>query len=395
MSQNRTPSDAELDVLKAFWRDGDLSAREVQDRIGGRPGLDRIDDPHGAGADADQGPAQPSRRPRYGRLFDAPAQGGGDRWPDASSGGHAGDRRGASRRRLFRQPDSGCRRHRRPRCGAERHGMDRRTRHEPGRADRPFAGGSIAVAVLAGLAATGFERLCADPGLRERVWALALYLPVLPPVVVGGRAADARAGPSRPVATGPPRSSSAAPDSSCVVDPVAAGPSPDWGLVAGFALGLAVVLSAVAARFAGAGATARLRRLVARAVPAAAEASGCGCGGGAAARRSPSPRSAPRPRGPDALLTGLSRPLLILPDVLWPRAPDSPAARAVIAHELAHLKRGDHRAVWLEEGLLALLAVNPVLPLIRARRAAAREEACDAVALTGAEPPRVAPMPRA
>ncbi len=34
MSQNPTPSDAELDVLKAFWRDGDLSAREVQDRIG-------------------------------------------------------------------------------------------------------------------------------------------------------------------------------------------------------------------------------------------------------------------------------------------------------------------------------------------------------------------------
>ena len=30
-----SPSDAELDVLKAFWRDGDLSAREVQDRIGG------------------------------------------------------------------------------------------------------------------------------------------------------------------------------------------------------------------------------------------------------------------------------------------------------------------------------------------------------------------------
>jgi BlaI family transcriptional regulator, penicillinase repressor len=34
VSQNPTPSDAELDVLKAFWRDGDLSAREVQDRIG-------------------------------------------------------------------------------------------------------------------------------------------------------------------------------------------------------------------------------------------------------------------------------------------------------------------------------------------------------------------------
>lgn len=29
-----SPSESELDVLKAFWRDGDLSAREVQDRIG-------------------------------------------------------------------------------------------------------------------------------------------------------------------------------------------------------------------------------------------------------------------------------------------------------------------------------------------------------------------------
>lgn len=33
-----SPSDAELDVLKAFWRDGDLSAREVQDRVGGNLG---------------------------------------------------------------------------------------------------------------------------------------------------------------------------------------------------------------------------------------------------------------------------------------------------------------------------------------------------------------------
>ena len=29
-----SPSESELDVLKAFWRDGDLSAREVQNRIG-------------------------------------------------------------------------------------------------------------------------------------------------------------------------------------------------------------------------------------------------------------------------------------------------------------------------------------------------------------------------
>lgn len=30
-----TPTDAELEVLKCFWRDGDLSSREVHDRIGG------------------------------------------------------------------------------------------------------------------------------------------------------------------------------------------------------------------------------------------------------------------------------------------------------------------------------------------------------------------------
>ena len=33
MSQPIVPTDAELDVLKAFWRDGPLSAREVQTRI--------------------------------------------------------------------------------------------------------------------------------------------------------------------------------------------------------------------------------------------------------------------------------------------------------------------------------------------------------------------------
>ena len=38
MSQPSAPSDAELSVLKCFWRDGDLSAREVQDRIGAEQG---------------------------------------------------------------------------------------------------------------------------------------------------------------------------------------------------------------------------------------------------------------------------------------------------------------------------------------------------------------------
>ena len=32
-TETPTPTDAELEVLKCFWRDGDLSSREVHDRI--------------------------------------------------------------------------------------------------------------------------------------------------------------------------------------------------------------------------------------------------------------------------------------------------------------------------------------------------------------------------
>lgn len=31
-----TPSDAELEILKCFWREGDLSARELQNRVAGQ-----------------------------------------------------------------------------------------------------------------------------------------------------------------------------------------------------------------------------------------------------------------------------------------------------------------------------------------------------------------------
>ena len=35
MAEPTAPSESELDILKCFWRDGDLSAREVQSRIAG------------------------------------------------------------------------------------------------------------------------------------------------------------------------------------------------------------------------------------------------------------------------------------------------------------------------------------------------------------------------
>lgn len=98
---------------------------------------------------------------------------------------------------------------------------------------------------------------------------------------------------------------------------------------------------------------------------------------------------APRVRlgetGGDVLLAGLIRPVLVMSRTLE-EAPGAAVTHAVIRHELAHLKRGDHRVIWLEEAVLTLLAANPVLPWIRVRRSAAREEACDALALKGSRP---------
>ena len=83
----------------------------------------------------------------------------------------------------------------------------------------------------------------------------------------------------------------------------------------------------------------------------------------------------------EPLLAGLRAARLVLPTAL---RGDAAVRRAVITHELAHLKRGDHRALWVEEAALTLLAFNPLALLLRARRSAAREEACDALALNGA-----------
>lgn len=245
-------------------------------------------------------------------------------------------------------------------------------------------GASIAVAALAGLMAASLERLCADPALRERVWAVALYLPVLPPLVIGGvllTPAPVRVMPVTPL---PHEVIFSGPVDPVVVDPVALAFAPDWGLIAGIALGLALVLSV--ARLASLVRRAvRLHRLVAGAMEVPAETvAAVARAAGEIGVTAPLIRTSAH--SPDALLTGLVRPRLILLAPLA-GAPDSPAANAVIRHELAHLKRGDHRAVWMEEGLLALLAFNLVLPLIRGHRAAAREEACDALALAGADAP--------
>lgn len=240
---------------------------------------------------------------------------------------------------------------------------------------------SVAVAGIAASAAAGLERLSSDAALRERAWGWALGLSALPPVLVAGLTS---APPSALPAVALPayvEAARAVSTGAAEAAPVASGVAMDGGLAATVVL----VLAALAAVIRGLTLTrraVRLRRLIEKAAPASA-----------AVREAVAETArtmgvvAPEVRitagGSEALLTGWARPVLLLPADLA-QAPGATAARVVIAHELAHLKRGDHRAVWVQEIVLTLLAVNPVLRLIGVRRAAAREEACDALVLKGA-----------
>ncbi|HLO41202.1 MAG TPA: M56 family metallopeptidase, partial [Phycisphaerales bacterium] len=71
------------------------------------------------------------------------------------------------------------------------------------------------------------------------------------------------------------------------------------------------------------------------------------------------------------------RPKLILPSGLW-RTLDDASRRAVVAHELAHLRRGDHRVCWVEGLIGALYWWHPVVWWARWRMRDAAEASCDA-----------------
>jgi len=241
---------------------------------------------------------------------------------------------------------------------------------------------SVVVAGLGWAGGRGVERMSADPRLRDGVWAAALALPALPPLAVGLMLLTPA--PVReislvtgrlPAALAPaPVASAVAPSQALALDPT---------MAAWVVLGVAVLLTAVRLTTLSLRAG-RLLRIIRQAeapdptVTAMVES---------AARDLAirAPRVGVSPTASEALLASLGRVRLILPIGLG-QAREAEAAGAVIAHELAHLKRGDHRAVWMEEALLVALAFNPLLPVLRARRAAAREEACDALALEQAAP---------
>lgn len=245
----------------------------------------------------------------------------------------------------------------------------------------------LAVSVVASIltAGTGWavgrvlEQRIADPTLRERIWAAALYLPALPVLIVSALLLL----PARVI-----RVSETAADAAPVAPIETPSATMAFSLADGLqdaalaVLVLALILFLVRALQTGIRLLS-LRRLMRATVPASPQLR---AHVESLARRSgvAAPEVRVAPTGAEAFLTGLRKPVLVLPAAVAD-APDQPATAAVCAHELAHLRRGDHRALWAEELLLAVLAINPLLGDVRRRRAAAREEACDALALAGAD----------
>jgi TonB family protein len=236
---------------------------------------------------------------------------------------------------------------------------------------------SLVLASLAYGLARLVEVTASDPTLRERAWAIALYAPALPVLLIAIAL----------VAPAPVWMNTAGSDASSfstvveVLSSQRASAAPIGEPLAFGALILAGLLAAVrAARLAIR--AVRLDRLVRSTEPVSADTRRIVED---VARRQfvAAPAVRVRRGGSETLVAGLRRPVLILPDRLIASAPPH-ALSAVCAHEIAHLKRGDHRTLWTEEVLLTILAFNPVLGLIRDHRAAAREEACDAVALAQA-----------
>lgn len=93
-------------------------------------------------------------------------------------------------------------------------------------------------------------------------------------------------------------------------------------------------------------------------------------------RRAPRARREPGGRSP--FVTGLCRPVLVVPDWLDLA---QPTGRAAIFHEIGHLRRRDLWFAAVETAASIVFWFWPVVTVVRARLAGAREMACDAWAV--------------
>ena len=253
---------------------------------------------------------------------------------------------------------------------------------------------AVAVALLAAvvfvvagwLAGALADRLTPSPLLREQVWSLAFALPVLAAVIP----AIAPLFP-RPVASGPPvlvadlmkRGVASPPTTPATPDLFAA--TWEGALDHGPTLLVAVVMIGAAIRLAG---LVLRHRALSAASRAAAPLDREDLAGIVAERaaalgvRTPAIALSDRVRTP--VLVGLMRPSILVPRRLAELPRDQLAL--ICAHELAHLKHGDNLRLLAEDLLLALLWFSPPQAAVHQRLVVAREEARDALALSGAAP---------
>ncbi|MCA9299110.1 MAG: M56 family metallopeptidase, partial [Phycisphaerales bacterium] len=93
-------------------------------------------------------------------------------------------------------------------------------------------------------------------------------------------------------------------------------------------------------------------------------------------------KRAPRTKIVDATISPmivctLPHPVLVLPRSLW-RDLDAPGRLAVVCHECAHLRRGDHWLCWLDLIIGCLYWWHPVVWFVRRRMRDEADLACDA-----------------
>ncbi|MDP1736089.1 MAG: M56 family metallopeptidase [Caulobacter sp.] len=243
---------------------------------------------------------------------------------------------------------------------------------------------SLPVAGLCWLAGALFDRnadrFAIAARMREGAWSGLLALPAVHVVaaLAGSRLLPAEPKTSRlDLILEAPRAA-ALPDQGAVVTaPQLMLPWPEM-VLATIAVGAIISLTLLALRHA------RLARLTARARPCerpdlvvalAQQAAGLGVD---------LPALLISPEITSPRLAGLLQPAILLPEGLA-RLPTEELA-LICGHELAHLRLRDNLRLAIEDVLLALFWFNPVMPAIRGRLAAAREEGRDDLALAGAAP---------
>ena len=258
-------------------------------------------------------------------------------------------------------------------------------------------GNALGATVLAALAAV-MGRLCRRPALRHGLWLLVLLKLLTPPLVpvrLPRQAAPVPAVAATPVAQphppefvdvrpggdaedGPPQSQEMA-ATAAPAAPRAAAPEPLTPRLSWSAGLLPVWLAGSCLWWALAGLRlARFRRLLrfAEFAPAALQDEACRLAARIGLRRAPGVWLVPAAVSPMLWALG-GAPRLLLPAALWAHLGDE-QRQALLLHELAHLRRGDHRVRWLELAALGLYWWHPVAWWARRELREAEEQCCDA-----------------